>query len=166
MPNQNEKPSVETVKEGFKLSDLLTLEVCNPVKEKMDKIEVCLPAIVACKPDFCTPAFICKPDYFCKPDLFCRPDIFCKPDIFCRPDIYCIPRVSCHPERFCKPDTYCQPWVYTECSPSQIEGCGPMTIDPGRYEPVIKELTTEMREMFAELKTIKADIEKLKKKLK
>ena len=154
MSNQKEKPSVETVKEGFKLSDLLTLEVCNPVKEKMDKIEVCLPAIVACKPDFCTPALICKPSYFCKPDLFCRPDI------------YCTPRISCFPDRFCKPDVYCRPWVYTECSPSQIEGCGPMAIDPGEYVPDIRELTTEMREMFAELKAIKAEIEALKKKLK
>lgn len=113
-----EKPSVETVKESFKVSDLLRVEVCNPIKAQIDKIKVCVPHIVEC-----VPTRICKPIFLCKPDIFCKPDIICYPIV--GPKI-CVPSAYQWPEEF-----------------------------PG-----------EMREVIEELKTIKAEIEILKKAIK
>lgn len=66
MPQEKDKPTVETVQKAVKLSDLLIYEVCSPVKEQIDKIELCSPSIVDWKPK---PK--CKPG----PEPVCFPDI-------------------------------------------------------------------------------------------
>ena len=41
MDPKKEKPAVETVQPGLKVSDLLMVEVCQPLKEQLDQIDVC-----------------------------------------------------------------------------------------------------------------------------
>ena len=139
---KKEKPSVETVQESMRLSDLLAAKVCNPVLDKIDKIEICKPNIL-----FCLPDRFCRPRYFCKPDIFCKPNIFCKPDIFCIPD------------RFCRPDIFCKPMFYAECTPSQFPD----------FEPEIPEIdvfASGMREMAKVLEEVQQDVQELKKRIK
>ena len=153
MANEKKTPSIETVQKGFNLSDLLKIKVCNPVKEKIDKIEMCPPNI-----EDCMPSIKCGPEIFCIPDRFCGPDIICKPIYSCIPDRWCRPYMICTPDIICKPIIPCTPWV--------AEACGPSAIDPRVGAQEITELTTEMREMMAELKAVKGEIAELKNKLK
>ena len=82
MDSQQEKPTMETVKEPIRLTDLLKVELCGPVKDQISHIQVCIPNIVEFAT--CTPA--CKPDMICEPDLpRCRPDLMCRPDLSCGP---------------------------------------------------------------------------------
>jgi hypothetical protein len=147
---KKEKPSMETVQESMRLSDLLAGKVCKPVMDKIDKIEICKPDIV-----FCLPDRFCKPKYFCKPDIFtCLPDRFCKPKYFCKPDIF-----TCLPDRFCRPDIFCKPFIYAECTPSQIPDF--------EYEiPEFDVFTSGMREMAEVLEGVQQDIQELKKRIK
>ena len=69
MDSQQEKPTMETVKESIRLTDLLKVELCGPVKDQISHIQVCIPNIVEFAP--CTPA--CRPDQFCKPDVASDP---------------------------------------------------------------------------------------------
>jgi len=66
------KPTVETVQQQVKVSDLLMLEVCQPLKEQLDKIKICNPHIVEpienpiCPPlrsygEPCLPLEVCSP---------------------------------------------------------------------------------------------------------
>jgi hypothetical protein len=135
-----EKPSVETVKESFKVSDLLRVEVCDPIKVQIDKIKVCVPHIVEC-----VPTRFCKPKLECLPTRICRPVIICKPDIWCKPDIFCYPIIG---PQICVPSVHGP----IECGPSVYEG-PEVPID-------------EMREVVKELEAIRAEIEILKKSIK
>jgi hypothetical protein len=96
-----EKPSMTTVKEGFRVSDLLRVEVCDPIKAQLDKIRVCTPNLkepVTCLPDtICRPSFDCSP-YTCRPIWWCRPDMWCRPEIL--DDPYCFPVRPCGPSFF------------------------------------------------------------------
>lgn len=148
---KKEKPSMETVQESMRLSDLLAGKFCKPVLDKIDKIEICKPDIL-----FCLPDRFCKPKYFCKPDISCYPaDPFCKPNILCKPDIFvCLPSY-----RPCLPDRICKPWVYVECTPSQIPDF--------EYEiPEFDVFASGMREMAKVLEGVQQDIQELKKRIK
>ncbi len=141
--SRKEQPSVETVKEGWRVSDLLSVPVCNPLKEQLDKIKVCEPSIEY---------HICKP--ICKPFGTCIP--------IWNPDV-CIP---CKP--LCKPGLY--QWICTPtevCGPQQMEWIQEIAIRYDlQFKTVTKQVTQEMKEMQLELKTIKAEIVALKKALK
>ncbi len=41
MDPKKEKPTVETVQPGLKVSDLLMVAVCQALKERLDQIDVC-----------------------------------------------------------------------------------------------------------------------------
>ena len=53
-PNK-EKPTVETVQPGLKVSDLLMVEVCQPLKEQLDQIDVCRPHLPESRVSLCRP---------------------------------------------------------------------------------------------------------------
>lgn len=97
-----EEPSVKTVKESWRPSELLMMEVCQPIKDKIDQIEICKPQIVERR--FCFPDIICKPWIICSPDLWCSPRRICKPDIICSP-ITCFPVTPYDLEWICGPST-------------------------------------------------------------
>ena len=152
---QKESPNVETVQQGLKLSDLLKVKVCTPLHEKIDDIEVCGPYIEDCTPD----EIDCVPYYRCGPDIKCRPTYNCTPDISCFPvDVRCLPDddIRCQPWFGCKPDIYCRPFY--------LQRAWEFEIPELKY--ITKELTGDMKTMFNELKTIKLEIENLKKHLK
>ena len=75
MAQEKEKPTVETVQQEVKASDLLMYEVCAPLKEQLDEIKVCTPSIPVCMPnDTCHPT-LCLPVVSapCGPTLLCGP---------------------------------------------------------------------------------------------
>lgn len=111
-----EKPSMKTVKEAFRVSDLLRVEVCDPIKKQIDKIKVCTPHLKE------------------PVKLRWRPPI-------------CFPN-DCYP--------ICQTICIPNCSPSIVEFPD--------YRP--SRLPHEILEVFYELRTIKAEIEELKKAIK
>ena len=146
-----EKPSFETVKKGLRATDLLKVEVCNPLKEQLEKIDVCSPHIgpIVCTPDIeCIPSRLCSPYIICRPDWECIPTSVCRPWIYCSPDIFCGPRIGCSPKIFEIQEDYRR---YREKAGSQT---------------MAEELTPEMKEMTEELRKIRAEIEDLKKKIK
>jgi len=51
MARKKENPSVETVQQKVKATDLLLYEVCTPIKVRLDDIEICSPSIVVCAPN-------------------------------------------------------------------------------------------------------------------
>ena len=150
MDSEQEKPTMETVKEPIRLTDLLKVELCGPVKDQISHIQVCIPNIV----DFATRTRPCRPDFVrCRPDVsICRPDFLgCRPDFpTCRPDFIGLgPDLICRPDfAGCRPDMGCGPIFYFqgECGPSQV------TIPD--YEEVVKDV-----------KALKEEIAALKKKL-
>lgn len=76
MAQEKEKPTVKTVQQEVTVSDLLMYEVCAPLKEQLDKIEICRPSIAVCMPnEFCAPTTRCGPsDWFvCAPRTGCEP---------------------------------------------------------------------------------------------
>lgn len=174
-PPRKAKPSIETVQEGFRATDLLRVEVCNPIKEKLDKIEVCKPNIVElCNPHRCIPSLECVPSRLCSPHIVCKPDWECLPNTLCRPNLGCIPAFGCKPEPPCFPKDPCRPGIW--CKPDVFcmprPGCTPEMFElPGDYRErawtqTVAETTPEMAEMVEELRTIRAEIEDLKKKIK
>jgi len=75
-------PKLEAVKQVFKATELLNVDVCEPVKEKLNKIEICVPNINSmslCFPlQYCHPFFeICKP----KTPVICGPSKFHIPEL-------------------------------------------------------------------------------------
>jgi hypothetical protein len=134
MVKDKETPKMETVKEGIRLSSLLQVEVCNPIKEQIDAIEVCTPQIVTT----CIPVQACIPSYGCLPTRICRPDLFCRPDIF-----------ECLPTRFCRPEIWCRPLIYQECAPSQID-IGPI--------PEFERLVADVKAIKDEIAQLKQKI--------
>jgi len=162
---RKEKPSIETVKAGLRASDFLKVKLCNPIMEKLDKIEICQPNIV----ELCTPN-MCLPDFKCYPERRCYPH-FCIPN--CNP--YCTP--NCNPG-ICTP--ICAPNCIPVCIPvisgEWDEPCAPGGFEiPEKYRgyrvragarTMAEGLTLEMKEMFEELRKIRVEIEGLKKKVK
>ena len=152
---RKEKPTIETVKTGLRATDFLKVKLCNPITEKLDKIDICEPNIV----ELCTPN-MCLPDIKCYPE---RPKCFphlcltvCGPieehDPICDP--VCLPVISS--ERF------------IPCVPSRFE----ILEKYRRYREraglrtVFGEPTPEIKEMTEELRKIRIEIENLKKKIK
>jgi hypothetical protein len=82
--------------ERLDLKALYTVRLCSPVREQIEKIEVCHPNLEIAT---CNPAEIVK----------CLPDIMCYPIIGpCLPDTWCLPLIGpCTP--VIGP---CQPYVY------------------------------------------------------
>ena len=58
MAQEKEIPAVETVQESLKLSDLLMVKVCRPIKEQIDVINLCYP-VVPLGTTFCKPDTLC-----------------------------------------------------------------------------------------------------------
>lgn len=150
---QKEKPSMETVKEGISLSDFLTIEACNPLKEQLDKIEVCQPHL---KSASSRTSGGCAPWWFgpgrCLPLLWCSP---CVDPGRCWP--LCWP--NCRPYS-CLPYSYC--WPYSEMSRGNLRS---PDMAPSQDETETEELTPEKKTVIEELKSIKAEIAALKEKL-
>jgi hypothetical protein len=92
MAQEKGKPTVETVQQEAKASDLLMYEVCTPLKEQLDKIKICTPSIAVCLPnENCPPMWVPIPK--------CEPLAHCK---HVDPD-FCIPSFACGPWGPCKP---------------------------------------------------------------
>jgi hypothetical protein len=167
MDEKKEKPSVETVQQPVKVSDLLMYEVCKPLKEQLDRIELCSPFIVDCAPMIvaCKPDLQCIPDKFCTPDIVCKPVYSCVPDtVVCKPDIWCKPTIlTCVPDHrppICKPTFF-----YEVCTPSA---------KPGEFEEIatspqiLKQrlLASDYVKLQEEVKNLKEEVEALKRRLK
>lgn len=90
-----EKPKIELLE----ATSLYTVELCSPIKEKINQIKICAPNIVF-KP--CSPIEKIK----CVPSLpMCAPTVpVCPPGIPEIPPRFCIPRIFCGPRG-------CVPWV-------------------------------------------------------
>jgi hypothetical protein len=154
MAPEKEKPTVETVQQAVKVSDLLMFDVCEPLKEKLDRIELCSPYIIST----CSPNISCIPKKLCTPVIHCVPYDRCIPEyVTCVPDKLCKPIFACVPENvhICKPD------IPVECSPSAGK---PWGLDPD----IIKQrlLESDYVKLQAEVKSLKAEVEALKKRLK
>ena len=94
MAQEKGKPTVETVQQEVKASDLLMYEVCTPLKEKLDQISICTPSIVVCVPnEHCQPTCTCIPIPKCDPLAHCKP---VDPD-------FCVPSLACGPFEPCRP---------------------------------------------------------------
>ena len=88
--NNEEKPKVELV-QSKEMTPLFTIEICEPVKEQLDKI------------NFCGPNIVVKP---CNPiqELKCLPDVpQLMPDRGCQPVIWSIADLTA--------PTHCMPWL-------------------------------------------------------
>ena len=154
MAQEKDKPTVETVQQAVKVSDLLMFEVCEPLKEKLNRIELCSPHIAICKPNVsCIPTKVCTPLVHCIPYDRCIPEYTCVPEKWCKPIIF-----GCKPEII---PPICQPDLPEICTPSAGPPWGP---DPG----IIKQrlLESDYVKLQAEVKTLKAEVDALKKRLK
>ncbi|MEM3693270.1 MAG: hypothetical protein QXI39_04535 [Candidatus Bathyarchaeia archaeon] len=95
MVETKEKPKIELLQS----TGLYTVELCNPVKDQLNRIEVCKPNIVftPCNP---IERIKCIPDLQCLPIIgpclpnICIPSIWCQPIIWCRPTIICPPIIG------------------------------------------------------------------------
>jgi hypothetical protein len=126
------RPRIEEVD----LKKLYRVEVCNPIKEKINEIEVCQPNLEVVP---CNPVDRIK----CLPDLSCLPIIGpCIPDLICYPDIHCIP------------SNWCQP-LFGPCQPVVGGTCSPSVVQPG---PRIEELTRHIDRLTKEIEEIKRRI--------
>jgi hypothetical protein len=79
MAPAKDKPTVETLQQAVKVSDLLRFGVCEPLKEKLGKIELSSPYILPT----CSPNFSCLPTKLCTPVLHCVPNKRCFPEYSC-----------------------------------------------------------------------------------
>ena len=156
MAQEKDKPTVETVQEAVKVSDLLMYEVCKPLKDQLDKIEICRPAIVTCLPNK-----ICKPSYTCIPSKLCSPVFSCVPKLGCFPN-FCVPS-----NPHCVPNVQiCQPDVPEICTPSAGK---PWDLeDLATSAELLKEklLVSDYTKLQAEVERLKAEVDALKKRLR
>jgi hypothetical protein len=139
------KPTVETVQSSVKVSDLLLLEVCSPLKDQLDNINVCSPHICVpnVEPKECIPDMICKPI-----KMACLPDMICKPI-----------------KMACLPDKVCSPWV---CHPVIPEVCTPSAGKPWELDPrIIRErlMEDDYAKLQSEVEKLKSEVAGLRKKI-
>jgi hypothetical protein len=128
MGSREEKPTVELVE----TNEMYTVELCDPVKQQINKIELCKPSIVV-KP--CSPIekLHCIPDFMhCIPDLWCSPKIYCSPTTTpCKPVYPCAPMIS----------GKCGPWV-VEIPREQYED---LVNKVGKLEKEVQELRKRVK---------------------
>lgn len=135
MAQEKMNPTVETVQQAVKVSDLLMYKVCEPVKEQIDKIKLCTPNVSI-------PFDVCKPDQLCRPySMNCLPAM-CIPS--CKPYNYCIPKMS-----------LCEPQIPEMCTPS-----AGTTIDPD--EIVISPEIIRQKLLASDFEQLQADVARLK----
>ncbi len=125
--SEEKKPRLELLESA----GLYRIEVCSPVKEKVDQIEVCSPNLVA------TP---------CEPIERVR----------CLPDVWCSPRIRCLPTEICLPMTYpCLP-VIGPCSP-QYGPCGPWVEVPFQR---MDEISAKVERLTSEIAALRKRLAK------
>ncbi|UCE15875.1 MAG: hypothetical protein JSV12_08455 [Candidatus Bathyarchaeota archaeon] len=157
---KKERPRIELLQS----TSMYTVELCNPIKEKINQIKICRPNIVV---------KLCNPieDIKCLPDIKCFPFIGpCQPEIRrplveerqlqsmftcipmeCMPLAPCLPNLCepailpCFPRTPCWPRTPCRPWVYGQ---RVVEG----------PQQRIDEITAKVERITAEIETLRKRI--------
>jgi len=159
MAPEKEKPVVETVQQTMKLSDLLMVEVCQPIKESTDKIPLCTPYLPG-------GGKLCEPLVLCRPRTVCSPLISCGPSLYCSPWVLCIPHRLCGPivTATCTPD--CLPRV---CKPI-VEPLVPVPEEPfpgPSPEDYLNMLQAELAQKLTvnELNTLREEVATLRKEI-
>jgi hypothetical protein len=146
---KEEKPKIELLQS----SELFTVELCNPIKDQIEKIKLCSPNVIA-KP--CSPLekMKCIPEVICSPIVGpCLPQR-CLPVIGpCLPALWCIPRSGpCIPTIWCGPQTMCGPLYGGGV-------CGPSVQVPVP-EPGLSEIASKVEKLAAEVADLKKRIAK------
>jgi hypothetical protein len=156
MAPEKEKPAVETVQQTMKLSDLLMVEVCQPIKESTDKIPLCLPYVPGPK--------LCKPLISCGPIIYCSPKVLCIPHMICRPLVECNPIATCHP---CLPYVCSPRFDVPVVPPEGLPGPSPEDYLNMLQAELAQKLTvTELNTLREEVTALKREIAALKNQLK
>ena len=122
MGSREEKPKIELIESN----EMYTVDLCEPVKQQINKIELCKPSIVV-KP--CSPI----------EKIHCIPDV-----MHCIPDLWCNPKIGP-----CKPVFPCAPTIGGKCGPWVVE------IPREQYEDLVTKVGTlekEVQELRKRLK--------------
>jgi hypothetical protein len=175
MTSDKEIPAVETVQEGLRLSDLLMVDVCTPVKSQIDEIKVCYPILprglgpcrplTGCVPDIRPPR--CSPEiltFNCIPLLnaVCQPirQPFCQPIDFVDKSGRSGPssEKDCPPTLQCRPDLGCRPGVWV--------GWQEPLEDPG-WGGYLNRIQSNLAEKLTitELNTVREEVAAIRKEI-
>ena len=150
-----DQPEIETVQEGFKLSDYLTIDVCEPVKTQVDQIEVCCPNLEKTgSRSFRGISGAQGSRQASSSTGYSRATWYPIGFPTCYPRLYpCTPYAQCYPNN-CVPSYYEGPWTNAPIMPA-----------PDAYGVESERLTFEMETLVQEIKTIRTEIAALKMKI-
>lgn len=148
MAPEKEKPAVETVQQALKLSDLLMVDVCQPIKEQIDGTKLCWP-VLPFGSKLCVPIRACTPirDPICRPTM-CNPIyVETSPGSRQSPEAWCGPGPPA-----CRPDG--RSWT-----PWQMEEEG--------WEAYLNMIQSDLAQKLTanELNTVREEVAALKKEI-